>query len=98
MFTVEGILVTTKLAVARGAHVLGIVLSVHMGALGNSHHVRLLNVVSTSRAALRDFLGSFLFDCGFFSFSRLRDFDLWNGDRLLLLSFFDKLLLNEILE
>lgn len=38
MLTLPGVLVSAELSIARGAHVLSIVLSISVRALGDSHH------------------------------------------------------------
>lgn len=99
MLTVEGVLITTELAVARGAHVFGVMLSVHVRAFGDGHHVGLLKIVSSSCAAMGLLLRIFNFFDGFFlDLDWFRDLDLLSRDWLFLLSFLDELFLDEILK
>ena len=98
VLAVEGVLVTTELAVARGAHVLGVVLSVHVRAFGDSHHVWLLKVVSSNCTTMGVFLRNFFLDCVLLDLDWLRYLDLLDRGWLFLFSFLDELFLDEILK
>ena len=64
MRAVESVLVSPILSIARGAHVLGVMLSVDVWALGDGHHVGFLTFLITDR-------WFFLFKGLFFGFEGL---------------------------
>lgn len=49
VLTFSGVLVSAELSIARGAHVLSVVLSVGVRALGDGHHSSLLNFIGFTR-------------------------------------------------
>jgi hypothetical protein len=90
VLTVESVLVAPELTVARRAHVLGIMLSGGVRALGDGHDVSFLNVVTViatvGRLLWLDLLESFFLGLDWLLL-----------EREFLLLFLDKLLLDEVL-
>ena len=96
VFAVESVLIPSKLAVARGAHVLGVVLSMHVRAFGDCHNIRFEMVVTSRTAVRRFFFSVFIFNRSFLNHYRWWLFLTWLGNLVIL--FLHKLLLDEVLE